>query len=912
MRSFVRFKEQQRLGQMGESLIGLFNLPFFDHESTPDLERRPSQLAVRASQDITALAKRLQYNIAPTTTRALSNKDIIESEVQIIERLRSVPRADLSRIITHLNFSQLIFNVRDHFRFSDKKHKEALLDVLCVERLHALDPPARAAVLNALQVSETIRSHPRGQEWARHVICHSESTHLNLMKLLLDNTGTYHNLHKLVYYDVTDPMIRESIIRHIRTQALLLRDGMGDEGEYMLLKASGDQLPSNHVHKDTDLPFADVTVRARRHQAPNIKIFSDVDDTLYCSGGDGIAGVDASFPRKQIYPGVLEFYKQMDIGPNDESGNWNTGRMGNLVFLSARPHVYKDVAERASYNLFKKMRSERGLYCNATMLAGQVSMETMRSMNLELGGKGLHLAKFTSIMNKKLSNYEEFSDLYPEYNAVFIGDNGQGDVMVVQKAIEAKRPVIGAFIHHIIPIEKTFGYEEGSKEKWDSQGICFFTTYVGAAVAAFERGLISVSGLENVARKARAELVATLEKTPLTGRSGWPPETRRAWCEKFNDDLILANEHLPFDEIEEVPLPEVVTPLVALAVDTLTEGAPTRTEGSATAQSLAPTDIATSTIVSEAALATTKIQDAVERAAEATVAKEGAVLNETEKAAVRNEVLMAVKDVLMTLLPKRYSSGQINSADADTVDTETNTSLEPVSDSGVSMCTTLDGIQTESTKIATNTTSTAVGEETRNELPATDSSKSLLGGVTPSTTPRDVESGDEGARVNALTYASNRNDICESVDAAINGDTVDTIDKNAADSVSRCVSGGIDKGVSGITDNSVAGIVDEVVSRSEDEASSIVDEAVSGGAREGVGGGLVERDERLELNMELPQSAGDTTNQVGSEVASNNSEESVELPAAVGEKVDMPVSMGEFSTNVAKNLMTVQDGPAPP
>ncbi|KNC72792.1 hypothetical protein SARC_14648, partial [Sphaeroforma arctica JP610] len=142
---------------------------------------------------------------------------------------------------------------------------EALLDVLCVERLHALDPPARAAVLNALQVSETIRAHPRGQEWARHIICHSEGIQLNLMKLLLDNTGTYHNLHKLVYTDVTDPMIRESIIRHIRTQALLLRD-QRDEGEYIMLKATGDQLPRNHKHKDDDLPFADVTVRSRRHQ----------------------------------------------------------------------------------------------------------------------------------------------------------------------------------------------------------------------------------------------------------------------------------------------------------------------------------------------------------------------------------------------------------------------------------------------------------------------------------------------------------------------------------------------------------------------------------------------------------------------------------------------------------------------
>lgn len=31
--------------------------------------------------------------------------------------------------------AQLVFNVRDHFRFSDKRHKVELLDLLCVRRL---------------------------------------------------------------------------------------------------------------------------------------------------------------------------------------------------------------------------------------------------------------------------------------------------------------------------------------------------------------------------------------------------------------------------------------------------------------------------------------------------------------------------------------------------------------------------------------------------------------------------------------------------------------------------------------------------------------------------------------------------------------------------------------------------------
>jgi hypothetical protein len=38
-------------------------------------------------------------------------------------------------LICFVAVSQLVFNVRDHYRFSDKRHKEDLLDLLCIRRL---------------------------------------------------------------------------------------------------------------------------------------------------------------------------------------------------------------------------------------------------------------------------------------------------------------------------------------------------------------------------------------------------------------------------------------------------------------------------------------------------------------------------------------------------------------------------------------------------------------------------------------------------------------------------------------------------------------------------------------------------------------------------------------------------------
>jgi hypothetical protein len=56
------------------------------------------------------------------------------------------------------------------------------------------------------------------------------------------------------------------------------------------------------------------------------KILSDVDDTLFSSGGKYPAGIDDRYPAHCLYPGVLEFFKELDIGtlqPESETGFWS-------------------------------------------------------------------------------------------------------------------------------------------------------------------------------------------------------------------------------------------------------------------------------------------------------------------------------------------------------------------------------------------------------------------------------------------------------------------------------------------------------------------------------------------------------------------------------------------------------------
>jgi phosphatidate phosphatase APP1 len=146
-----------------------------------------------------------------------------------------------------------------------------------------------------------------------------------------------------------------------------------------------------------------------------IKILSDLDDTLICSGGS-VGNVDKRYPKGIIYPGVNAFYRELDLGPNSEHGEWPKGAYGNLAFISARPKV--DELEEATYQKLSTLAAAGKLYTYPTVLCGNLR-----------GIGGVVLRDFSSIAKKKYKNFQQYSILYPEYDFVFVGDNGQGDVL---------------------------------------------------------------------------------------------------------------------------------------------------------------------------------------------------------------------------------------------------------------------------------------------------------------------------------------------------------------------------------------------------------------------------------------------------------------------------------------------------
>ena len=108
------------------------------------------------------------------------------------------------------------------------------------------------------------------------------------------------------------------------------------------------------------------------------------------------------------------------------------------------------------------------------------------------------------IAEKKVSNFDVYRRLFPEYTTVFTGDSGQGDA-IAGAAMLARAPesIRGVFIHLV-----TASPGEPGPEPYVAGGIYYFSSYVDAATEAASRGLITRAGLERVLRTAEEELWA--------------------------------------------------------------------------------------------------------------------------------------------------------------------------------------------------------------------------------------------------------------------------------------------------------------------------------------------------------------------------------------------------------------------
>ena len=317
-------------------------------------------------------------------------------------------------------------------------------------------------------------------------------------------------MNKLVFNDIRSETVRQDIISHLRKEAAVQQAHMN-----MGTKRAKER-----------------SKRAWR------KVLSDVDDTLTCSGGSYPAGVDKRFGKKVVYPGVLSFYRELDLGTQGPE-TWPPNTPGNLVFLSARPHLYKDVSEKHSFAKFQKL-SERGMHTMPSLLAGDMAS----------GSAFILTDDMEPLAIKKFNNFQKYVAIYPEFKHVFVGDNGQGDLKAGELMYDyLPRHLEALYIHIVQDLAKTHGY---APDRWRKKGFrpCFFRTYPDAAIDAATRKppLIRMSGLRRICEDAVRDFLLIQPKQ-------WPsPEHLYARREELNQGIWRANQVLLANFLEPVAL----------------------------------------------------------------------------------------------------------------------------------------------------------------------------------------------------------------------------------------------------------------------------------------------------------------------------------------------------------------------
>lgn len=345
-----------------------------------------------------------------------------------------------------------------------------------------LDPFTKAILLNALSKVGVTTCRTGA---VRRLILSCDAAELKELKSALDSTGDYFNLHKLIYRDVREP-VRSELLAHLQERSLELR-------------ADG--------------------------QAVGVKILSDIDDTVLCSGGVFPAGCDKRLPKKMVYPGFATLLRELD------SSFTPSEPCSNVVFLSARPHIYKDISEQKTFRTVQQLFHQAVLHTIPSLLSGSLRI----GFGAVVKRCFCHSDAWEEVGRYKHTVFQQYARLYREYDFIFFGDNGQGDLLAGQLMMqgpEEERPV-AILIHQVLDLEKslTLNSQEPFPAELFAEGILLHRTYVGAALAlhrSFPK-LISVQQLRSVAKCAQDDFD--------TSRIMYP-EWIRKW-EAYEEELSL-------------------------------------------------------------------------------------------------------------------------------------------------------------------------------------------------------------------------------------------------------------------------------------------------------------------------------------------------------------------------------------
>lgn len=329
----------------------------------------------------------------------------------VVQLLSDAGTAELNKALTELSGPEL-------FRSIDRDAQITLMVLLGRERSGELEPHALAHVVHGLQ---SVRRTSLRDEILVELLTSRHGTELTQVKNRINNAEDHQDLEDLVFVDLHE-QARDRVLAHFEAEAATT-------------------------------------------SVPDVKILSDIDDTVFCKLHD------RRWPRRMIYPGVLAMFEALDLGPQDEPFD-----RGDVTFVTARPADAWGLVENHSRTALRR--------------AGVSKLSV-------LSGSLLTLLSKEAMADHKVRNIGHYRQLFGEYGLLFLGDSGQADVLVAEQLV-AQHP--GAM--RLVLIHDVVGTGPTERERLAHLGIHFHDTYVGAAVIAYQKDLISKSSLERVAREA--------------------------------------------------------------------------------------------------------------------------------------------------------------------------------------------------------------------------------------------------------------------------------------------------------------------------------------------------------------------------------------------------------------------------
>lgn len=220
-----------------------------------------------------------------------------------------------------------------------------------------------------------------------------------------------------------------------------------------------------------------------------LHVLTDIDDTLFPhrSNTHKFFGEDAKGVNKQPYPGVIQFMKEV--------------KRQHKKYISVNSHKY-DICSyitvlSATPNLKKESRFfdpllRQILGNDYSFLQGAESYEEIRQsirfMSLSLNNK--------IVGDKKFSRFKEYIRIFPEYQYIFIGDNGQGDYITGKQIIKHSGDT-RVYIHNI-QVGDSLKLSPSKVQKRTNTRLNFFENYKGLSMLFYEAEIFQKHNIENI------------------------------------------------------------------------------------------------------------------------------------------------------------------------------------------------------------------------------------------------------------------------------------------------------------------------------------------------------------------------------------------------------------------------------